>query len=89
MINRIVCALTTAMASKAGMIVVPLICVALASILSETELTLALSIAAISITQLVLRSGDNDTRAIQTKLDALIRVSDAPDDVAGIEHRGL
>jgi low affinity Fe/Cu permease len=84
----IVTRITTAMASTWAIVLVPALCLVANHYLSETALTLALSIMAISITQLVLRSGDCDTRAIQRKLDALIKATeDAPDDLVGIEKR--
>ncbi len=87
MINRIVCAITTALASPLAIVAVPLACVGAARLLSETALTLVLSIMAISITQLVLRSGDQDTRALQLKLDEMIRATAAADDsLIGIER---
>lgn len=85
--NRIVCTVTAVLSSTAAIILVPIACIILRRILPDTMLTLVLSIAALTITQLVLRSGDQDTKAIQTKLDALIRVSDAPDELAGIERK--
>jgi low affinity Fe/Cu permease len=49
--------------------------------------TFALSVAAISITQLILLAQDVDTKAIHAKLDELIHgVPDADDGLAGIER---
>lgn len=53
---------------------------------SVDALTLLLSIAALSFTQLVLLAQASDTRAVQQKLDAIIHGTDADDQVAGIER---
>ncbi len=54
---------------------------------SMEALTLALSIFAISTTQLILLAQDTDTKAVHAKLDTVIHgVPDADDTLAGIER---
>jgi low affinity Fe/Cu permease len=54
-------------------------------VLHDDAYTLALSIAAITITNAVLVAQRRDTEALHAKLDELVRSSDARNDVIGIE----
>lgn len=84
--SRITCQSAALFAHPWAIVIFPFLCVAweLAG-WGELALTLALSILAISTTQLVLSAQEKDTRAIHLKLDALIAGTDADDDVAGVE----
>jgi low affinity Fe/Cu permease len=46
---------------------------------------IAISIVSLALLHLLQSSQNRDGAALQTKLDALIKASDAPDDVAGID----
>jgi low affinity Fe/Cu permease len=86
-VDRIIVLTTSSLGSRIGLIVVPLMCGAGAWVLTQTALGVALAIVGISITQLILAAGDRDTKAIQAKLDEMIRVTAKADDrLIGIER---
>lgn len=55
--------------------------------LSDVYLTFILSVLAISMSQLIMIAQDKDTKAIQAKLDGLVKASEAPDELAELEKR--
>ena len=88
MIARLIHRLTDALAHPAAIVGVPLGCWVAYHFLSETALTLALSIIAISATQLILFAANCGERAMHCKVDELIRAIEAADDtLIGLEQK--
>jgi low affinity Fe/Cu permease len=84
---RLIHRLTDALAHPAAIVCVPLACWLASLVLSETALTLVLSILAISATQLILYSSACDDRALHAKVDELIRaIEDADNALIGKER---
>lgn len=83
--TRWACKASDWFATPVTLIGIPVLCATwLVSGLSVDTLTLALSILAITMTQLVLVGQNQSERAVQRKLDELVHaVPDADDTVAG------
>lgn len=88
MIGRLIHHLTDALAHPVAIVGVPLGCWVAHHFLSESALTLALSIIAISATQLILFAARRGERALHCKVDELIRaIEAADDDLIGLEQK--
>lgn len=86
--NAFACWIADKFASGVAVILFVLACVALKLLgFSDVILTFALSVLAITMTQLLLIAQNKDTKAIQLKLDGLIEASEAANELAGVEKR--
>jgi low affinity Fe/Cu permease len=87
MIRKTIRLATDAFAHPLAIVAVPVACWLASRVLSETALTLVLSIVAISFTQLILYASACDDRALHAKVDELIRaIEDADDALIGKER---
>lgn len=87
--ERIACRAADWFASPVSLVLIPTVSLSWVMIgLSVDDLTLVLSILALTLTQLVLVGQNNGERAMQQKLDELVvAVPDADSSVAGVEQQ--
>lgn len=85
MIDRLACRLLIWLATPVSIIAFLIACLAWWAIGGLLQLTTALSIFAITTTQLVLLAQAKDTAALHKKIDGLIQGTNADDALMGIE----
>lgn len=86
--NKIACLIATWFATPWAIVLVAVVAI-LAKIvgISDGPLTYFLSVLAISMSQFIMIAQDRDTRAMQAKLDGLVKVSDASNELVEAEKR--